>query len=163
MTHTEYFPFCSRSLVNRSKHNFPSVCGPNPFFFVFRNYKHLVGFTILSLIQNRWGHTSMELFFPQVPLSMQLERANYTQRNLIKSTRNQIVFTIFPLIWNQTNVRFVPYQSENGKYNMISSWFNKISKIFLCVMKKRLKITKLLRCQKAHSFQTIKDIDPKFY
>ena len=29
-------------------------------------------------------------------------------RNLIKSTRNQIVFTIFRLIWNQTDVRLVP-------------------------------------------------------
>ena len=31
------------------------------------------------------------------------------------------------------NVRFVPNQSENGKYNLISGWFNKIPKIFLCV------------------------------
>ena len=28
-------------------------------------------------------------------------------RNLIKSTRNQIVFTIFRLIWNQTDVHLV--------------------------------------------------------
>ena len=27
----------------------------------------------------------------------------------------------------------VPNQSENGKYNLISVWFNKIPKIFLCV------------------------------
>ena len=40
-------------------------------------------------------------------------------RNLIESTRNQIVFTIFQLIWNQTDVQLVPNQSENGKYNMI--------------------------------------------
>ena len=31
--------------------------------------------------------------------------------NLIKSNRNQIVFTIFWLIWNQTDVRLVPNQS----------------------------------------------------
>ena len=38
---------------------------------------------------------------------------------LIKSNRNQIVFTI--------------YQSENVKYNLISGWFNEISKtISLC-------------------------------
>ena len=38
-------------------------------------------------------------------------------RNLIKSTRNQIVFTIFRLIWNPTDVRLVSNQSENGIYN----------------------------------------------
>ena len=41
-------------------------------------------------------------------------------RNLIESTRNQIVFTILKLIWIQTDVRLDPNQSENGKYNLIS-------------------------------------------
>ena len=41
-------------------------------------------------------------------------------RNLIKSNQNQIVFTIFRLIWNQTEVLFDPNQSKNGKYNPIS-------------------------------------------
>ena len=54
-------------------------------------------------------------------------------RSLIKSTRNQIVFTIFRMILNQTNVRLVPNQSENGKYNLVSGWFNNIVKRFLCV------------------------------
>ena len=57
----------------------------------------------------------------------------YTEKyfwNLIKSNRYQIIFTIFWLIWNQTDVRCVPNQSENGKYNLISVSFNKI---FLCV------------------------------
>ena len=54
-------------------------------------------------------------------------------RNLIKSTWNQSVFTIFRLIWNQTDVRLDPNQSENGIHNLISGWFNKISKRFLCV------------------------------
>ena len=54
-------------------------------------------------------------------------------RNLIMSTQNQIVFTVFPLIWNQTNVRLVLNQSEKGNYNLISRWFNKISKKFLFV------------------------------
>ena len=40
--------------------------------------------------------------------------------NLIKSTRNQIVFTMHRLIWIQTTVRLDPNQSENGKYNLIS-------------------------------------------
>ena len=46
---------------------------------------------------------------------------------------NQIVFTTFWLIWNWTDVRLVPNQSKNGKYNLISGWFNKISKRFLGV------------------------------
>ena len=53
--------------------------------------------------------------------------------NLIKSNLNQIVFTIFRLIWNQTNVCLVPNQSENGKYYLISVWFNKISRKKFCV------------------------------
>ena len=40
-------------------------------------------------------------------------RTLYTQKNLIKPTRNQIVFTLFWLIWNQTDVRLVP----NGSYS----------------------------------------------
>ena len=61
----------------------------------------------------------------------------YTQRNLfeivLNQSRNQILFTIFQLIWNQTDVRLDPSQSKNGKYNLILGWFNKISKIFLSV------------------------------
>ena len=41
-------------------------------------------------------------------------------QNLIKSTRNQIVFIISQLFWNQTEVLLFPNQSENGKYNLIS-------------------------------------------
>ena len=44
--------------------------------------------------------------------STNLPKAAYTQRNLIKSTRNQL---------------------ENGEYNLISVWFNRITKRFLCV------------------------------
>ena len=54
-------------------------------------------------------------------------------RNLLKSNRNQTVVTVFRLIWIQTDVRLVPNQSENGNYNLISGWFNKISKTFFCV------------------------------
>ena len=32
---------------------------------------------------------------------------------------NHIVFTIFRLNWNQTDVRLIPNQLENGKYNLI--------------------------------------------
>ena len=51
---------------------------------------------------------------------------NKSVRNLIKSNRNQISFTMYRLVWNQTNGRLVPNQSENGKYNPISVWSNKI-------------------------------------
>ena len=51
-------------------------------------------------------------------------------RNLVKPTRNQIVFTIFRLTLNQTDVRLVPKQSENGKYNLISV-FGHLSEILL--------------------------------
>ena len=40
-------------------------------------------------------------------------------RNIIKSTRGQIVFTIFRLLWNQTDIRLVPTHSEYGKYYLI--------------------------------------------
>ena len=41
--------------------------------------------------------------------------------NLIKSNWNQIVNTIFRLIWKQTEtIRLLPNQSVNGKYNLIS-------------------------------------------
>ena len=57
-------------------------------------------------------------------------------RNIIKSNRNQIVFTIFQLTWRQSDVRLVPNQSENGNYNLILGSFNKISKKILYVYKK---------------------------
>ena len=72
---------------------------------------------------------------PPIPARMTQQHnveAFHTQINLIKSTRIQIIFTIFLLIWNQTDVILVPNQSANGKYNLISGWLNKISKIFLC-------------------------------
>ena len=53
-------------------------------------------------------------------------------RNLINSNWNQTVFTIFRMIQNQTDVRLVPNRSVNGYYNMITVWYNKISKLFLC-------------------------------
>ena len=53
--------------------------------------------------------------------------------SLIKSTRNLIVFTIFRLIWSQTDVSLDLNQSVYGKYNLISVWFNKSSERFICV------------------------------
>ena len=51
-----------------------------------------------------------------------------------KSTWNQIVLTSFRLIRHQTNVRLNPNQSETGKYNLISGWFNAIQKRFPCAI-----------------------------
>jgi len=70
-----------------------------------------------------------------LPVSLEVFRnTEKSARNLIKSTRNQIVFTIFQLIWNQTDVCLDPNQSKIGKYNRISGWSNKISKKkILCV------------------------------
>ena len=52
-------------------------------------------------------------------------------RSLIKSNRNQIVFTISRLIWNQTNFRLVRNKFEKHKYNQNLIWLNKIQKIFV--------------------------------
>ena len=58
---------------------------------------------------------------------------NFFLKNLIKETRNQIVFTVFRQIWIQTDVRLDPNQSENGKYNLTLGLFNQISKKYLFV------------------------------
>ena len=58
-------------------------------------------------------------------------------RNLIKSNRDQIVFTILRLIWNQMDsIRLVLNQSVHGKYNLISVWFDKIPKKLLWVSRR---------------------------
>ena len=64
------------------------------------------------------------------------EFPTYTQRNFIKSNWNQIVFTIFRLIYDQTDFRLVLNHLENGKYNLISVVFNKTS---LCTRTKRIR------------------------
>ena len=55
-------------------------------------------------------------------------------RNLIKLNRNQILFTIFRLIPNQSDVRLVRNQPGNCQYNLT---LNKISKRFLTGLVKR--------------------------
>ena len=63
----------------------------------------------------------------------QLDTLRHFFRNLIKSTRNQIVFTIFRLIWIQMDARLNPNQSKNCEYNLIwvdltriISWFLRV-------------------------------------
>ena len=41
-------------------------------------------------------------------------------RNLIKSSQNQIVLSIFRMIYVQTDIGLDPNQLGNGKYNLIS-------------------------------------------
>ena len=57
--------------------------------------------------------------------------------NILKSNQIWIVFTPFQLIWHQAEFRLVPNQSENGKCNLISVWFNNIRKIFHSVSHSR--------------------------
>ena len=80
-------------------------------------------FTILWLICNTNGIPFDSQLITELHFSVRSPRSscfmaeNCPQksfRNLIKSDWNQIVLTIFRLFWNQTNVRLVPYQSENG-------------------------------------------------
>ena len=82
-----------------------------------------------QLIQTNWIYTSTIIGHP---LCL---HADKSFRNLIKSTRNQIVYTIFQLLWNRTDFRLIPNQLENGIYNLISVWFDNISKKFLCVLR----------------------------
>ena len=68
-------------------------------------------FTILSIVAS---------CHPLVPNQKNNNRKqSYTQRNLIESNLNEIVFTIFRLIWIQTDFRSVLNQSEYGEYNLI--------------------------------------------
>ena len=64
------------------------------------------------------------------------EHTEKSFRNLIKSNRNQIVLTIFRLIWNETDVLLVSNQSVHSKYNLISVRFNAIWKRFVWALYK---------------------------
>ena len=75
-----------------------------------------------------WRHHASKWFCPKSFIQEVLTHANFCDvvhaekyfPNLIQSYRNQIVVTIFWLIWIQTDVRLVANQSENYKYNLIS-------------------------------------------
>ena len=64
-----------------------------------------------SIVRTKVSQTTKQLSFDTQEKSF---------LNLAKSTGNQIVLTIFQLIWIQTDFRLDPNQSENGKYNLIS-------------------------------------------
>ena len=64
----------------------------------------------------------------------------YTQRNLFEFLLNQTEIRLYLPSSGWFGTRrtsfLVPNHSENGKYNLISVWFNKNSKRFLCVYQK---------------------------
>ena len=63
----------------------------------------------------------------------------YTQRNIFGILLNQTEIRLYLLFsdWFGTANRHCPFavpnQSKNGKYNLISVWFKKISERFICV------------------------------
>ena len=77
------------------------------------------------------------------------ERTHNYFRNIIKSNRNQIVFTIFRLIWNPTDVRLVSlcvYTQRNSLLNLVK--FNQICIIitlFWYKFRNRISILKFSR------------------
>ena len=90
----------------------------SPFLFFFRQVfiSRRIACSIFSLFLERFRR-------PMTPWGTLVDKTCCTQtnifQNLIKSNRNQIVFSIFRLIWNQTAICLVLNQSENGKYNLI--------------------------------------------
>ena len=103
-----------------------------------------VFFLIMKPTVFRSVHSQMENYhYDRIPISLKGTRKkdlcvcvlepDTEKLNFIKSTRNLIVFTIIKFIWIQMDVRLDPNQSENGKYNLISSLFNTISKRDLSV------------------------------
>ena len=54
-------------------------------------------------------------------------------RNLLESDGDQIVLTIFRLVWNQMDVCLVPDRSEDGECSLSSVEFGVIFGRFLCV------------------------------
>ena len=83
------------------------------------------------------GSANMRKFLSLEGCQMEIVLSQVAHReilwNLFKSYWNQILSTIYRLILNQTDVRLVPNPSEKGKYSLISGWFNKILKRFICV------------------------------
>ena len=79
----------------------------------------------------QYGHIPLNLKEPTILLpecietwadiwgQLHLPHTEKSFRNLIKSNRIQIVFTILGFIWIETNARLFSNQSENGKYNLI--------------------------------------------
>ena len=64
--------------------------------------------------KGRWSLGTMGVFYTVLML-----HTDKSFRKFIKSNRNRIVFTILRLIWNITDVRLVPNQSEYDNYNLI--------------------------------------------
>ena len=91
-----------------------------------------------TLLPGDFGRVSWnsQLGTHMMPRDARYSDTDKSYRSLINSNWNQIIFIIFRLIWKQTDVPLVPKQSDNGKYNLISVRFNKISKISHNIPKK---------------------------
>ena len=87
----------------------------------------------ISCVLNDGWFERQDLVAALYMLRLLLLHRDKSFRNLIISNWNQIVYTIFWLIGNQTDVRLVPNPSENGKYSHISVWFNNNPKNIICV------------------------------
>ena len=83
-----------------------------------------------------WRFISQRNFYTKEKLKI-----NLFEILIIKLNRNQIEFTMHRLIWNSKRMRSfaVPNQSVHVIHNLISVWYNKIWKRFLCVVQ-------LIRC-----------------
>ena len=92
----------------------PSLIMGTVCLFVHFTFNDYIAYILFTRNRN-WCLSGYNSFERSISLHTEKSR-----QNLIKSTRNQIVFTIFRLIWMQTDVYLVPYQPKNGKYNLIS-------------------------------------------
>ena len=76
----------------------------------------------------------------------------YIQRNIFEILLNQTEIRLYSIFF-QIELDWYPiYQSENSKCNLISGWFNKISKRFLCVCSVEFLSSCMYREEKAKSF-----------
>ena len=89
-----------------------------------------------STISEKIKITKIGFFFSLVSAHC----ASFISRNYFWKERK----IIFRLIWNQTMSVFCSKSIGNGKYNLILVWFNKISKIFLCMYKQLRKLNPLM-------------------
>ena len=94
--------------------DFPSVSSlaSLPFFILLSSNNNKISILVSRHVSNR--DAVSYIYFYLVIYLMTFSMSLYTQRiyfrNLIKSTRNQIVYTIFRLIWNQMVVRLSGFQ-----------------------------------------------------
>ena len=110
------------SFWDRILHTYQFVCC----FTIKNRFPDLIINLAIYFCLNFMKESVLGLYLPHI----------YTEksfRNIIKSSWNQIVSTVFRLVLIQTDFRLDPNQSENDKWNLISVWFDIILERFLCV------------------------------